>query len=397
MPPESPGPVNENLPPQSSGRGRVLRNRMVETVLSACLVTTLAAGAAVAAYASSQRASSDDPAAQPVSEAEELRLGYFGNLTHAPALVGLETGIFDDELGSTSLSAQAFNAGPAAIEALNAGAIDATFIGPNPAINSFIQSEGESLRVVAGATSGGAQLVVRAGIDKPEDLRGATLATPQLGNTQDVALRTWLSDNGLTTATGDPGDVLITPTENALSLQLFSSGDLDGAWVPEPWAARLVLEAGGTVLVDEKDLWPGGRFPTTLLVVDADYLARHPEQVKSLLRGELRAVEWLAARTGDAGNTADAAQVLNRGLESAQAKPLPDAVMDRALSHLHFTEDPLSNSLEQLLADGIAAGTATEYDIGGLVNLTLLDEVRAEAELAPIPETTQREGDGSYE
>ncbi|RJT83137.1 ABC transporter substrate-binding protein [Arthrobacter cheniae] len=395
MPPEIPVPVNENLPPRPSGRGRVLRNRVVETVLSACLVTTVAAGAAVAAYASSQRAASGDPAAQPVSEAEELRLGYFGNLTHAPALVGLETGIFDDELGSTSLSTHAFNAGPAAIEALNAGAIDATFIGPNPAINSFIQSEGESLRVVAGATSGGAQLVVRAGIDEPEDLRGATLATPQLGNTQDVALRTWLSDNGLTTGTGNPGDVLITPTENALSLQLFSSGDLDGAWVPEPWAARLVLEAGGTVLVDEKDLWPGGRFPTTLLVVAADYLTRHPEQVKALLRGELRSVEWLAAKTGEAGNTAEAAQVLNRGLESAQAKPLPDAVMGRALSHLEFTQDPLSNSLEQLLADGIAAGTATEYDIDGIVDLTLLNEVRAESALAPIPATAQREGDGS--
>ncbi|MUK03466.1 PhnD/SsuA/transferrin family substrate-binding protein [Vibrio cholerae] len=388
MSPEQNVPVNENLPERRPERGRVLRNRLAETVLGTCLVVAVAAGAAVIAHASSQQASSAEPTLRPASTAEQLRLGYFGNLTHAPALVGLETGLFEDELGGTQLSSQVFNAGPAAVEALNAGAIDAAFIGPNPAINSYIQSEGTSLRVVSGATSGGAQLVVRPGIDAPEDLRGATLATPQLGNTQDVALRTWLAENGLPTGTGAPEDVLITPTENALSLQLFSNGDLDGAWVPEPWATRLVLEAGGTVLVDEKDLWPGGRFPTTLLVVSTDYLTEHPEQVRALLRGELRAVEWLAERKGNPG---DAAQVLNDGLVSAQSKPLPDAVMRRALTQLHFTQDPLGGSLEQLLAHGIAAGTATEYDIRGLVDLTLLDEVRAEAGLDPVPATAGEE------
>lgn len=390
MAPEIHGPVNENLPRRPSGRGRLLRSRVAESVLSVCIISALATGAAAAAFAASQRESTAAPSAVPVSVAEDLRLGYFGNLTHAPALVGLETGMFQEELGSTRLSAQAFNAGPAAVEALNAGAIDAAFIGPNPAINSFIQSEGESLRVVAGATSGGAQLVVRGGIETPEDLRGAHLATPQLGNTQDVALRAWLADNGLTIATGDSSDVLITPTENALSLRLLSDGDIDGAWVPEPWATRLVLEAGGSVLVDEKDLWPGGHFPTTLLVVATDYLDQHPAQVKALLRGELRALDWLAASDEDPEK---ATEVLNRGLESAQATPLPDAVMDRALSHLVFTQDPLGNCLEQLLADGVAAGTATDYDIQGILDLTLLDEVRVEQGLDPLSPTGVRAGE----
>ncbi|TKV29979.1 ABC transporter substrate-binding protein [Arthrobacter sp. NamB2] len=395
MSPEATGPINENLARRRSGRGRVLKSRAVETALGACLVATVAAGAAVAAYASSQQVTSTASVPQVASAADELRLGYFGNLTHAPALVGLETGMFEDELGDTSLTAQAFNAGPAAVEALNAGALDAAFIGPNPAINSYIQSEGESLRVVAGATSGGAQLVVRPGIGTADDLRGATLATPQLGNTQDVALRTWLADNGLSTGTGATGDVLITPTENALSLQLFANGDLDGAWVPEPWASRLVLQAGGTVLVDEKDLWPGGRFPTTLLVVSSTYLADHPEQVEALLRGELRALQWLEANTGGtgaAGTAGNAADVLNRGLEAAQSKALPDAVLNRALGSLEFTQDPLGGSLEQLLADAIAAGTAQEYDIGGILDLTLLNDVRAESALDPVSATGSGEG-----
>ena len=172
------------------------------------------------------------PASGSAAEGEvatELRLGYFANVTHAPALVGLSEELFADALGDIDLTTEVFNAGPAAIEALSAGAIDATYIGPNPAINTFIQSGGASAHIIAGATSGGAALVVREGIDSPADLNGATLASPQLGNTQDVALRSWLADEGYETSISGAGDVAITPTENAQTLTLFQDGQLDGA------------------------------------------------------------------------------------------------------------------------------------------------------------------------
>ncbi len=227
--------------------------------------------------------------------APELRLGYFANVTHAPAIVGVDEGFFADELGDTKLTTQIFNAGPAAVEALFAGALDATYIGPNPAINAFVQSDGEAVRIIAGATSGGAQLVVREGIDGPEDLEGKNIATPQLGNTQDVALRAWLTDKGLENDVAGGGDVTITPTANADTLQLFQAGELDGAWVPEPWASRLVLEAGAEVLVDEKDLWPEGEFVTTHLIVRTEFLEQYPGTVEALLRGHVESVEWIKA------------------------------------------------------------------------------------------------------
>ncbi|MFH8251054.1 ABC transporter substrate-binding protein, partial [Microbacterium sp. B2969] len=201
----------------------------------------------------SSSASEGAASAGPVSE---LRLGYFANVTHAPALVGLQEGILQKDLGDVKVSTQVFNAGPAAIEALTAGAIDATYIGPNPSINTFIQSAGQSARVIAGAATGGAALVVADDITSADDLKGTTLASPQLGNTQDVALRTWLSDQGYTTDTSGGGDVHVTPTENAQTLTLFQQGAIQGAWVPEPWVSRLVIDGGGHVLQDEADLWP---------------------------------------------------------------------------------------------------------------------------------------------
>ncbi|HYH77723.1 MAG TPA: ABC transporter substrate-binding protein, partial [Arthrobacter sp.] len=249
------------------------------------------------------------PAGNP---AAELKLGYFGNVTHAPALVGISQGYIAKELGETKLSTQVFNAGPAAIEALNAGAIDATYIGPNPAINSFVKSGGESVNIIAGAAAGGAQLVVRPEISSAADLKGKTLASPQLGGTQDVALRAWLATQGYKTNVDGSGDVAINPTENAQTLKLFQDGKLDGAWLPEPWASRLVLTAGAKVLVDEKDLWDGslsgkaGEFPTTILIVSKTFAAEHPDTVKALLKGHVKSVEWL-----NSASASDKATVIN--------------------------------------------------------------------------------------
>jgi NitT/TauT family transport system substrate-binding protein len=348
------------------------RKRAIEAALAIGLVLLIVAGGVVASSISR------NTGAQAVASgpAAELRLGYFGNVTHAPALIGVKNGYLAKALGSTTLSTETFNAGPAAIEALNAGAIDAAYLGPNPVINSFGTSKGESVRVIAGAAAGGAQLVVKPGISSAADLRGKTLATPQLGGTQDVALRAWLTKQGFKTNVDGSGDVAINPTDNAQTLKLFQDGKLDGAWLPEPWASRLVLQAGARVLVDEKELWDGtgtgkpGQFPTTVLIVNQQFAAAHPETVQALLAGHAESVAWL-----NEAPEARKAQVINAALQEAAGAALPRNVLDRALANITFTLDPLAGSYPHLLRDGVEAGTTKEADINGLFDLRALNQV----------------------
>ncbi|WP_350348458.1 ABC transporter substrate-binding protein [Agromyces sp. G08B096] len=332
-------------------------------------ITALGLAAMMLAGCASTGAQADAAGGEAqTSPAAELRLGYFANVTHAPALVGLEEGLFADALGEdTELTTQVFNAGPAAVEALSAGAIDATYIGPNPSINTFIQSGGASARIVAGAATGGAALVVREGIDSPADLAGTTLATPQLGNTQDVALRSWLADEGFETDVQGGGDVHITPTENAQTLTLFQQGQLDGAWLPEPWVSRLIVDAGAHVLVDEADLWEGGAFPTTVLLVRAEFLEEHPETVEALLEGHVAAIDWIGE------HPAEAPVVINGAIEAETGKPLADAVISRALEHVRFSADPVAATFQTLVENGLEAGTQKEGSIEGLFDLRLLN------------------------
>ncbi|TFD88836.1 ABC transporter substrate-binding protein [Cryobacterium serini] len=337
-----------------------------------------AIGAALAATLLLSGCSGAASAGSATGPAEELRLGYFDNLTHAPALVGLEQGFFTDALGETTLNAQAFGAGPAAIEALSAGAIDAAYVGPSPAVNTFVQSAGQSAVIVAGATIGGAALVVRDGIDSPADLAGTTLASPQLGNTQDVALRSWLKSEGYETSTTGGGDVTVAPTDNARAFTLLQSGQIDGAWLPEPWVSRLVLEADAHVLVEEADLWPNGEFPTTVLLVGADFNRDHPETVRALLEGHTASIAWLNE------HPTEAAAVINKKLAADTGKPLADAVIERALGGLHFTNDPLADTFSISLQKAVASGTAKDGDLTGLFDLTQLNGILAAASGAPI-------------
>ncbi|ABK04496.1 NLPA lipoprotein [Arthrobacter sp. FB24] len=351
------------------------RKRAVEVLVALGLVLLIAAGAVVASTLSRD---SSAQAAAP-APAAELKLGFFSNVTHAPALVGVKEGFIAGSLGGTKLSTQVFNAGPAAIEALNAGAIDATYIGPNPAINSFVKSRGESVSIIAGAAAGGAQLVVKPEIGSAADLRGKTLSTPQLGGTQDVALRAWLAGQGYKTNTDGSGDVAINPTENAQTLKLFQDGKLDGAWLPEPWASRLVLQAGAKVLVDEKDLWDGsltgkpGEFPTTILIVNKKFAADHPDTVKALLKGHAESVAWL-----NSAAAAEKAGVLNAALKEFGSAELPADVIERSLKNIVFTVDPLAGTYKKLLEDGVKAGTTKQADITGIFDLTALNSVTAE-------------------
>jgi NitT/TauT family transport system substrate-binding protein len=232
---------------------------------------------------------------------------------------------------------------------------------------------------VAGAASGGAQLVVREGIDSPEDLKGTTLASPQLGNTQDVALRTWLTEQGLENSIEGGGDVTIAPTQNADTLSLFQNGDLDGAWLPEPWSSRLVLEAGAEVLVDEADLWEGGQFVTTNIIVRTEFLEQNPETVDALLRAHVAAVQT-------ATDDPDAAkQAVNAGLEAAGGSPLSPEVLDRAWENLEITYEPLAATLEESAQHAFDAGTAEELvELDGIYDLRPLNAILSEVDQEPV-------------
>jgi len=308
-----------------------------------------------------------------------LRLGCFPNVTHAPALVGIQEGIFADALGpDVKLELSYFNAGPEGIESLFSGAVDATFIGPNPAINGYAQSNGEAVRIIAGSTSGGAFLVVRPGIESVQDLVGTTLATPQLGNTQDVALRAWLVDQGLSFDTAGGGDVSIWPQSNADTLNAFKIGDIDGAWVPEPWATRLIQEGGGVVLVDERDLWPDGAYVTTHLIMSTTFLEENPDLVQDLLRGLIEAVRF----TNE--NPAEAQRDVNDAIEDITSARLPDQVIAGAWENLTFTWDPIASSLQESADDAVAAGLLDPVDLSGIYALDILNRLLAEAGEAAV-------------
>jgi len=324
--------------------------------------------AAVLATTALSACGGDDEAATG-GEASALRLGYFPNITHAPALIGVKNGLFQQALGTTKLEPKTFNAGPAAIEALFSGAIDATYIGPNPAINAWATSKGTAIKIIAGSTSGGAGLVVKAGINAPADLKGKKIATPQLGNTQDVALRAWLKSNGLNADQQGGGDVSVLPQDNATALQAFAQGAIDGAWVPEPNLSRMILESKGKLLVNEKDLWPNGQFVTTHLIVKQDFLKKYPETVKKLLQGHLAAEKLIA--TDNAG----AQKAANEQIGALSGKPLKDEILASAFKNLTFTNDPIASSLYTSAQHAQDVGLLKPVDLKGIYDLGPLNEL----------------------
>jgi NitT/TauT family transport system substrate-binding protein len=314
--------------------------------------------------------------ASVAQRSETIRVGAFPNITHTQAMVGKANGWFQQAMGpNVQVRWTSFNAGPTAIEALFAGAIDMTYVGPNPAINGYVRSNGEALRVVAGAASGGAALIVRndAGINRPEDFHGKRVASPQFGNTQDVALRNWLRSHGLKT-TDKGGDVQIVPIANPDQLTLFLRKDLDAAWAPEPWATRLIHEGNGRLLVDERTLWPNGDFVVGLLVVRTSFLKAHPDLVKKWIRAHVELTEWIKL------HPVDAKALLNRQIQSETGKPLPALVLDEAFSRMKVTYDPLRAALmtaaQQAFNDGFLGRQMP--DLSGLYDLSLLNQVLAE-------------------
>jgi len=316
------------------------RTRRLAGVVAAVAIAVAATGIGTASAQSSGKSSA------PVN----VRLGYFPNVTHAPALVGVDQGLFQKALGTNTLETKTFNAGPEEVTALLAGALDIGYIGPNPSVNAYVQSQGQAVRVVSGAASGGAYLVVKPEITKAKDLVGKKVASPQLGGTQDIALRTWLKEQGLKTDAQGGGDVSIVPQENSLTLDAFKQNQIAGAWVPEPWATRLVTEGGGKILVDEKTLWPGGKFVTTNIIVRTDFLDEHPDVVKQILEGNLAAIDSIKTNR-PAAEASVATQI-----QKITTKPIAPNLVTASFDNIDFTPDPLPQTLQQSAKDAVTVG-----------------------------------------
>ena len=316
------------------------RTRRLAGVVAAVAIAVAATGIGTAGAQSSGKSSA------PVN----VRLGYFPNVTHAPALVGVDQGLFQKALGTNTLETKTFNAGPEEVTALLAGALDIGYIGPNPSVNAYVQSQGQAVRVVSGAASGGAYLVVKPEITKAKDLVGKKVASPQLGGTQDIALRTWLKEQGLKTDAQGGGDVSIVPQENSLTLDAFKQNQIAGAWVPEPWATRLVTEGGGKILVDEKTLWPGGKFVTTNIIVRTDFLDEHPDVVKQILEGNLAAIDSIKTNR-PAAEASVATQI-----QKITTKPIAPNLVTASFDNIDFTPDPLPQTLQQSAKDAVTVG-----------------------------------------
>ena len=327
------------------------------------LAAVLLAALLVACSGSTAASTTPTTTSAPVT----VRVGYFPNVTHAVALVGVANGVFARDLAPDKLDAsQTFNAGPAETQALLAQGIDIAFIGPSPSITAFTQSHG-AVKIISGAASGGAGLVTKATITSPARLKGKTIATPQLGNTQDVALRAYLKAQGYTTDLQGGGDVAIKPQANSQTVATFRAGTIDGAWVPEPFLSQLVA-AGGHVLVDEKTLWPAGKFVTTDVLVRTAFLQDHPATVKRFLQG---VVDTIGSLQSDPAGTAAAA---NRQLTTL-GSALPPSVLSASFADLTFTADPLATTLRKEASDAVSVGLATSTDLTGIFDLRLLNQV----------------------
>ncbi len=339
------------------------------TRTATALVGLIAVTGLTACGSSSDSKTSGGTAATSASAPKDVRLGYFPNVTHAVPIVADAEGFYTKHLGATALKVSTFNAGPAAMEALKSGAIDATYVGPGPATSAYLNSGGQAIRVVAGAALGGSALVVDSSITSPEQLRGKKIATPQLGNTQDIALRFYLKEKGFTTDLQGGGDVTVTPQDNSTILDSFGQKAINGAWVPEPYVTRLVA-LGGHVLVDEKTLWPGGKFPTTVLAVNPTFLADHPDTVKALLEGQLDAEAFIAS------STAKAQKDVGDVIAKVSGKALAPEVIASAWKNLEFTNDPAASAIATGADHAFAVGIlTTKPDLAKLVDLTLLNSV----------------------
>ncbi|MET8975078.1 aliphatic sulfonate ABC transporter substrate-binding protein [Streptomyces sp. NPDC004539] len=349
------------------------RSSLARRTLIAATTLPLLALAACGYGSESKDTSSEQKVAagaEKIDGLDSVKIGYFGNLTHGTALVGVQKGFFQKALGATKASYSTFNAGPSEIEALNAGSIDIGWIGPSPAINGFTKSDGKSLRIIGGSASGGVKLVVNpAKIKSIADVKGKKIATPQLGNTQDVAFLNWIAEQGWKVdAQSGKGDVSVVRTDNKVTPDAYKSGSIDGAWVPEPTASKLVAE-GAKVLLDEASLWPDKKFVITNIIVSQKFLTEHPKAVEAVLKASVDTNKWINA------NPAEAKAAANAQLKIDSGKALPADVLDPAWSSIQFIDDPLAATLNSEAEHAVKAGLLAKPKLDGIYDLTLLNKV----------------------
>lgn len=314
-----------------------------------------------------------------------IRAAHFPDIVHSQAMIGKARGTFEQMfVPEVKIDWKLFNAGPSAIEALFAGELDISYIGPNPAINGYIKSKGKALRIVCGAASSGAGLVVRkdAGINSIQDLHGKKIATPQLGNTQDVACRSWLKENGFV-LTEKGGDIQVIPIRNPDQLTLFLKKEIDAAWTKEPWVARLIIEGNGRLFLDERNLWPDGKFVTAHIIVSTKFLKQHRALVKQWIKAHVELTDWIAH------HPVEAKEVVNSEIKKITGKALPLKVLDDAFSRTSLTYDPVKNSLFKSAKGAYEAGFLGKQrpDLSSIYDLSLLNEVLEETKRDPLVST----------
>jgi NitT/TauT family transport system substrate-binding protein len=337
------------------------------------------------------------------SESNSLSLGYFPNVNHAQAIIGIGTGNFStainnsDENSNFTMNARVFYSNPSVLDALYSGKVDVAYVGPNSIIDGLILSGPEDLRIISGVSSGGASFVVRndSGINSVSDLGGKKFASPQLGNTQDVALRKYLVENGFNTVENG-GDVTVVALKPGDIISQFRSKSIDGAWVPEPITTILKQQSNGKILVDERDLWPNGKFVTGNIIVRTDYLRDNPDVIKRLLQAHVDETLWINEKLlqsndtkADEKNVSTLTSAFNQSLKNLTGKTFPDVQLAEALSRIEFTTDPLSDSLLKIADDTdefgyIKKGVNWDGDLQKLYDFTLLNEVLSEKGLQTI-------------
>ena len=352
--------------------------RRVALAAGAAAITALAAACGSSASSTSSNSTSGSGGS---SSHVTLRLGFLANITHAPALVGLNKGFFTKNLGNgVTLKTSVFSSGTQETTALLAGQLDAAYVGPNPAINAWEKSSGKAIKIISGAASGGAALVVKPSINSVSQLKGQKLATPSLGNTQDVALRYYLKSHGLTTTQTGGGDVSVTPiSPNSDAVLEFKSGQIAGGWEPEPYAAEMVAD-GGKELVNEASLWPGGKFVTTNLVVSQSFLKAHASVVSDLLKGQIESVKYINA------NTSAAETAANAELTTLLGKGLKTSALAASFKTITFTNDPIASSLATDAKHAEAVGLLTPVNLNGIYDLGPLNallKADGEAQVSP--------------
>jgi NitT/TauT family transport system substrate-binding protein len=347
----------------------MMRRALIAAVVAAA--TVLAAGCSSSGSSNSSGSTDPSGSSAPVT----LRLGFLENITHATALVGIKQGFFTKDLGkNVTLKLYPFSTGTEEATALLAGQLDAAYVGPNPAIKAWQTSGGALIKVISGAASGGAELVVKSGITKATQLKGQKLASPSLGNTQDVSLRYWLKGQGLSTTPTGGGDVPITPiTPNSDAVLAFKSGSIAGGWEPAPYDSEMVAD-GGHVLVNEASLWPNGQFVTTELVVTQSFLAAHPSAVNGLLKGQIEANQFIGSSKSAAETAA------NAELAAVSGKSLKSSALAASFAQITFTNDPIASSLVTDAQHAVSLGLLKPVtNLSGIFDLGPLNKLLSAA------------------